>query len=134
MSLKTIDYQVIKELWNLYELEDGSKLKLKLVLINVIDEDSVDGKGTKGFSLQTDTVVGAVPSDDVMDSPSIEEMDDIQYKEIETDWNEYRLENGVKLYIKPAISQVNRHGEKDHRGLPIYGVQAHPLIKIKKNA
>jgi len=33
---KKIDFKAIKEEWNEYELEDGTKLKVKLVLVDVL--------------------------------------------------------------------------------------------------
>ena len=49
---KSIDFDVLKEPWNKYELKDGSTLKTKFVLKKVLVKNLSESKASFGFDGQ----------------------------------------------------------------------------------
>jgi len=131
---KYLDYEVLKEPWNLYDLEDGSTIKLKLVLLKVIPirkDDKMD------YAVNAANVVGvlapeklkAVPSNDYQQKPEIDQKD-LSFTIAQEQWNEYKVEDGVLLKIKPAITSFDRLKNHDPYGEPIYIVNSQILVKV----
>lgn len=129
---KEISFDEVSEKWNYYKLDDGSILKLKIVLIKVIDEGN-DDKENPVYGLQSAPVIGVSPSKDLFKNESITPIEDIEFKITNEEWNEYKLENGSTLMLKPSVAQINRTGKLDQRGVPSYNIQTQPLIKMKKD-
>jgi len=136
-----IDFDIIKEPWNLYKLEDKSILKTKFVLINVLKEKGTP-KGTLEFSFQSSNVLGVVPPPDLIGVPSRpysgEELEssivaeDLKFDIIgEERWNEYKLKNGIELSVKHVLVTVSRTNKFDQRGLPVYLVNQQAIVKPK---
>ncbi|PAV13555.1 hypothetical protein ASJ81_03615 [Methanosarcina spelaei] len=130
MNPKEIKFDEVKEKWNFYKLSDGATLKLKIVLVKVIKEGQ-DSRGNTSLGFQVTNVVGVTPTDDMIGSTSLGKDEYVEVTSSDEDWNEYNLEKDVTLMIKPFISQVIRTGEFDSKKIPIYVVQAQPLIKHK---
>jgi len=136
MDFEYVDFELIREPWNLYELEDSAKLKFKLVLIKVVpikDEP-------KNFKVNTANIVGVLTPKNMKDTPtppaSVNENDfaqkDLKFKVIEEDWGEYKLKDGTVLKIKPAITEISRTKSFDGNGEPIYVVRSQVLLKVIK--
>jgi hypothetical protein len=127
--LEYVDFKIINESWNWYKLSDTCLLKLKLILVNVL-YDGLDAHGDPKFSLQINPVIGIVPSSkEVVQSAK----EDISFDPIEESWNEYTIDNGFILRIKPIISQINRLSSVNEvTGTPDYGINVHPMVKISK--
>jgi hypothetical protein len=128
-----IDFQEISEPWNLYALEDGSVVKFRLVLVKVIP---ISGATTKTYAVNSANVVGVLAPKDLKGTPGVlgasqyqVENKDISFETIEEKWNEYRLEDGNILKIKPAITGIDKTKNYDSNGEPIYIVHSQVLIK-----
>lgn len=127
--MEYLDFKIINESWNWYKLSDSCLLKLKMILVNVLDDGS-DVCGDPKFSLQINPVIGIVPSSkEVVQSAK----EDISFDPIEENWNEYLINNGFVLRIKPIISQINRlNSVNEVTGTPNYGINVQPMVKISK--
>lgn len=131
LELREIGFEEIKEGWNYYKLDDGTTLKLKIVLVKIIDEGK-DSQGNPIHGIQSTHVVGVNPSKELVENKSIPEIEDLNFEIIKELWNEYKLEDGSYLMLKPALTQVNRTGKLDQKNIPIYNVQTQLLIKFRK--
>ncbi len=139
MKKQFLDFDVLKESWNLYDLKDGTQLKTKFVLITVIEEPASDGFSL-GFTSKI--VVGAIPPIKLMGQPSSpytqEELrssiakPDIDVENSQEVWNSYRLENGIVLKIKNVLVNVSRTKKFDSKGIPIYLVDTNAIVKVSK--
>ena len=127
--MEYLDFKIINESWNWYKLSDSCLLKLKMILVNVLYDGS-DVCGDPKFSLQINPVIGIVPSSkEVVQSAK----EDISFDPIEESWNEYTIDNGFILRIKPIISQINRlNSVNEVTGTPDYGINVQPMVKISK--
>ncbi len=140
MKPRFLEFNVRNEPWNECKLEDGTTLRVKVVLTGVLKED-----GT-AFSLQTNNVLGIVPNLKYVGLPSpplksgeklesYVEAEDIEILEQTDLWNEYEIPSEhTLLRMKGAVVQVSRTSRRDERGIPIYIANIQPLIKHKKEA
>ena len=118
MSAKPLlDFNVVREPWNKYELADGSVLKLKVVLTKV-RKRVVDQKPVYEFEAQTIIVV--LLPDDLKRPPhtksySPDELrativkDDIRYPTVSEEWNEYVVGEEARVGLKPPLSASPKH-------------------------
>lgn len=68
---KKLKFKPIKEDWNVYELEDGSKLYVKLVLIDVVRRDEFSPIGEPVYQIMSQNVTKVMAS-----KKSIEEVEE----------------------------------------------------------
>jgi len=142
-----VDFEVIREPWNKYQLTDGAIVKVKLVLTVVRRKELVRADGTVektlgySFESQSPTVVHSVP-ENLKGPPSTESydpkqlesavvQDDISYSTLFEDWNEYIDETGSKIRLKTTVSRVARTSKFDRYGNPVYLVQSHGIADVK---
>jgi hypothetical protein len=133
-----LGFKVLEEPWNEYKLEDGSTLRVKVVVIGVIKEND------NAFSFQATNAIGVIPNPKFVGLPSpplkpgenlqsFIEDDDIKIAEHTDLWNEYEVPSEkIKLSVKGVLVSVGRASRRDERGLPIYIANVQTLIKHKK--
>jgi len=145
---KYVSFVVKKEPWNKYKLEDKSILKTKFILINVtmtksLDEVSEEWEKNKkpveiGMGIQSTTVVGVEVPTELRGTPTpiIEELrssiieEDLDFETLNGEyWNEYQLENRIKLKVKNTLINVAKSSKFDSMGAPIYLVDGSVSIK-----
>jgi hypothetical protein len=133
------DFKIRNEDWNIFQLSDGSTLKIKYVLINVFEKRSGEGFDA---SLQSQNVMGVFSPDHLRGKPSEsytkEELansiaqDDVDVeKVIQQPWNEYEINNDFLLKVKTMPVHISRTAKYDREGIPIYLVQSTALLKTK---
>jgi len=135
-----LEFDVILEPWNRYELADGSILRTKLVLTRV---EKRIMQGRTGYRIETQpiNVLYNVPphkksqADSKKYSPeelrqSIVE-EDIRYRTLAEEWAEYLLEDTTRVRIKSTILRVSQTNKVDNRGDPVYLVDADNLVEFK---
>lgn len=139
MSLEhEIDFEVLREPWNKYELEDGAYIKSRYILTK-FKEAGPDQQGKTKISIdgQTIAVVYNAPTE-LRGSPSTERYSpeqikeaieiEVSYKVISEEWNEYIAENGAKIRIKDDVIRISRTTLKDKNGDPVYFVEHSTLV------
>ena len=142
-----LDFEVIREPWNKYQLVDNTILKVKLVLTLIRRKELLRADGTVekilgvGFDTQSVTSVQSVPeqlrgpsSTEPYDPRQLESsivQDDISYTTLAEEWNEYVDEEGSKIRMKTTVSRVARTSKFDKHGNPVYLVQSHGIVEMK---
>ncbi len=129
LNLKEIEIKTVNEKWSYYILDDKTILKIKTVLISVFDEGK-DPQNNPMFVLQSVNVIGAIPPKELISKDPLDKIEDLEFTQKENPWNEYTLENGSILKIRPTLIQVTRIGTRDIYDIPLYRVQAQPTVKI----
>lgn len=133
MGLKEIIVNDSKKYWNYYNLDDGTTLKVKIVLIKVFDNGN-DPNGNPYFGLQSSNVIGVTSSNDLIGKDPIDIISNMGYKTQNDDvWNEYILDNGFTLMLKPTMLEVNRTDTRDPCGIPVYEIKAQEILQIIKS-
>jgi hypothetical protein len=143
-----LDFEVKKEVWNVYELEDGSILRFKGVLIKVMKDLKVPppptgapaGAKTMGISLSFQDIMTVKSPLHLKGKPSQpispQEMHDLPKTEVEfnpfyEDWNTYDLKDGTEIRVKINISKIEKvEGKFDNFGNQIYIVNSVPAMTI----
>ena len=134
-----MDFEIIKEPWNKYQLGDNSILKTRTILKRI---DRIMEGSSISFTLdaQTLTVIYADPAlrgtpasqkitdDDILKSI---EKPDMGYDIIGQEFNEYHLDDGTKIKIFTNVTNVSRTTLKDQMGDPVYSVKSACVIEVK---
>lgn len=136
---RSIEFEIIKEPWNKYQLQDNSVLKTRTILKSV---RRITRKSEMQYLVdaQVLTVVHADPglrgdanpnqisNDEISRNMEIEDM---RYDSLAQESNEYLLDDGTKIKIHPNITSISRSSLKDGHGDPIYSVLSGNQVWIK---
>uniref|UniRef100_A0A7C2BLK9 Uncharacterized protein n=1 Tax=Thermosphaera aggregans TaxID=54254 RepID=A0A7C2BLK9_9CREN len=141
MSLKDltyeyVDFEIASEGWNLYEVEDGTKLRVRVILKTVIKF----GMGKYQFGVEQIIGTAFVP-ERLRGPPSARkyspeelsqniEKEDLAFKTLKETWNVYRLSDGGTLSVKAEVSQINKTKLFNEIGEPIYTLNIFPVFKL----
>jgi len=137
-KINFLSFNAINEPWNEYKLEDGSTLRVKVILSTLIKENGSQ------FAVSFTPVFGVIPSPKLVGIPSPplktgEKLEDyIQAEDLKiiekTDlWNEYEVPTeNMRLGIKGEVVLASRTSRHDEKGLPIYTINVQVLLKPKK--
>ena len=127
---RCIEFEIIKESWNKYQLQDNSVLKTRIVLKSV-RRTTKENAAQYLVDTQTFTIVYADPTLRGNANPnrvsnheilSSMEVEDMHYDGLAQDSNEYKLDDGTKIKIHNNIASISRSSLKDRHGDPIYSV------------
>lgn len=147
-AIITLDFKVIKEFWDLYELSDGTKLKNRVILTGVKklkndSEETYDKTVNKGDEYEFDfqSIQSFIFSNKSKGNPhtktytkqELEISYDIEtpFNTISEKWNEYIInQDGTKLKLKSTITQIQKSKIVLQNGDPIYNVRIKILSKI----
>lgn len=138
-NIRAIDFEIIKEPWNMYQISDNSILKTRTILKKI--ERVMDGeKMSYTIDAQTLTVVYAdsalkgTPSNKPITKEDLQKsMDkpDMRYDTLSQEFNEYHLNDGTKIKIFTNVTGISRTSLKDAKGDPVYTISSANSIEIK---
>jgi hypothetical protein len=148
-NLLVLDFNVVKEFWDVYDLNDGTKLKNRVILtgvkklnINSTDIDN-DGKSNKSNEYEFDfqSIQSFIFSEKSKGDPHTntykkQELDssyriEVPYSVVSEKWNEYTVnDDGTKLKLKSTVTDVKKSNIFLQNGDPIYNVRIKILSKV----
>lgn len=142
-GFEEVDFEPEKEVWNVYELGDRSVLKIRTVLVRLLNprvQRQVSVPGQPRVSAQEvmakfQNILAVVKADpSLMGKPTppvpmseLEKMErvEVSYTPYEEGWNIYVLPDRSKIKVKLVISAVFRiKGAYDELGYPLYFVNS----------
>ena len=152
-KLRYIPFKTIREEWARFELQDGTILKVKHVLINVrastdlVEEIMKSGRESKerplALDIQMHNVIGVEVKPDQRGPPDEKPLpvdqlrefvvqEDLEFKRLDqTTWvSRYELEGKFQLKVQCAVTNVDKTSKYDRSGDPIYVVDTSGGIKI----
>jgi hypothetical protein len=148
-NLTVLDFKVVKEFWDVYDLNDGTKLKNRVILTGVkkLNSNSIDignnGKNNKSNEYEFDfqSIQSFIFSEKSKGNPHTnfykkEELDtsykiEVPYSVISEKWNEYAVkDDGTKLKLKGTVTDVKKSNIFLQNGDPIYNVRIKILSKV----
>ena len=141
-NIRAIEFNIIKEPWNKYEISDNSILKTRTILKKV--ERIINGDQI-GFNIdaQTLTVIHAdstlkgTPNTRPITKQELQksiDKPDMRYNTLAQEFNEYELDDGTKIKIFTNVTSISRTTLKDRTGDPIYNVQSSNTVEIKPSS
>ena len=132
-----VKFDVLDEDWNEYEIEDGTKLRIKFVMIKILRK-----KTPMGFDFRFN-------SNNIIDtySPKINEPSekpyspqelidsiinpDIKFRQIKEVWNKYLIKSDkYEIMVKIVVTNIQKTNKFDAFGDPFYNIQAQPIFKV----
>jgi hypothetical protein len=140
-----LDFDVMKELWNKYELADHSILKVRVMLLSVIkrqqEQQSQDSKPTPApYDLQfQQSFIVLTNERGKPDTKKYkpEELkasiikSDIRFDTITQDWNEYVVDDGTRIKLQPMIMSVAKTSKFNNKGHPLYWIDINVTVQVK---
>ena len=130
---KFLDWEVLKEEWNVYRLYDGTIFKTKLVLTHVLKTASGE---RSSYDVGTTRIVTVLCPQHLIGEPSKEivpkeELNkyvverNIRFDTIKSDWNEYLVRDEEErrefiIRILETLVSISRTSKRDNLGRPIY--------------
>ncbi|HKM76287.1 MAG TPA: hypothetical protein VJZ32_07705 [Candidatus Bathyarchaeia archaeon] len=146
VDAELVDFKVEEEHWQYYDLSDGSKLKIKLVLTQVLrSRNQMNKLGEPIYSWNAPTFLSIVsclnslrsrPTDTPVTPDRIADNIDVEvdFKKASKndEWNVYTLTDGTTLQLKPKVNSIARTKLKGQAGEPVYTVATgNPTYKVK---
>jgi hypothetical protein len=127
-----LDFLVVREDWCRYNLSDDSVLKVKIVL-------------TKVYKNQGQLMCEILPIHVILTNEkgesdpklySMEELKasvnkDIGIAAVIEDWNEYVVDEGTNIKIRPIVSKIAKTSKFDSNGFPRYICQIQGNMKME---
>lgn len=135
-DLEVLDFEIVDEDWNKYDLADYTVLKARIVLAR-IGRPKFGPTGQFSLASQTLFAVTAPPEKRgaPMEIPPKSELEGLQKEPVKIltssePWNKYRIpKTGDILQIKLVVSEVFRVKDRfDTFGEPFYFVTSGPLV------
>lgn len=138
-KIRSIDFEIIKEPWNKYQIQDNSVLRTRTILKKI--ERVIDGEKIS-FQMDAQTITVVDPDPSLKGTPSKKpitkeemqksiEKDDMRYDTIAQEFNEYQLDDGTNIKIFSNVSRISRTSLKDAKGDPVYMVSSNNSIQVK---
>jgi len=132
-----IDFDIIQEPWNSYELEEGILLKIRFILKKVIKEGTNYDYTLGSQNLTTVThVPGKLKGPKTNQQFSPEELEsniineNVSFNVLREGWNKYIIEDGTRIRIKISLTKVSKTAKFDKDGNPIYIVNTSTKVTI----
>jgi len=142
LPIQELDYEIIREPWNRYELDGGAHLKVRYILSNITKKPGLEPSkphyDVKGQNLSE---VYRVPIDQ-KGPPSEKDYtpqeleaaiddDDVKFSTLNEDWNEYFAEDGTRIRLKIMPVTIRKSKLCNREGDPIYNIQLTIVPQIK---
>ena len=138
-QVRAIDFDIVKEPWNKYEIQDGSVLKIRTILMKV--ERILENKQFK-FNMETQTLTVIHAGSDLKGKPNPKpvsnleiqqaiEKPNMRYNTIAQEFNEYALDDGTMIKIYTHVTNISRSTLKNKSGDPIYSVMSSNQVDIR---
>lgn len=140
-----LDFDVLKEIWNKYELADNAVVKVKIVLTGVSKTQQEKKTKTAApappkYSLDFKNVVVVLsnergkPDTKVYSPKELQASvikDDMRFSTTTQDWNEYVVDDGTRIKVQPMIMKVVKTSKFNTRGVPVYWTDIQLTMQIK---
>ncbi len=133
-----INFDILKEKWNEYNLKDGSTLKTRMTLVAVFSEKDGNKKKYTFDCQQTNLVISPTlmgqqdPTTHTIESMRKHiEIQNCPYETISYEVNEYVLEDTTSLLISTNITNISRTSLHDRNGSRVYVVEVSGQITVK---
>jgi len=135
-DFEELDFEILEEHWNEYDLSDGSRIKARTLLKKVI----MDPNNTDNLSFDFVPIISVVytpPANrgERNHAPAPDEYPNLPMYEIRIErpvehWNRYRiLRNGRVFRVRLSVTQIQRARDRfDNDGLPFYMINSGPMI------
>lgn len=135
--VKEVDFMVLKEDWSRYLLDDGTELRVRVVVRKILEMGMGDF-GYPNFSIESLNAVSALVPDRMKRPPSTsfnaktDKKTEVGARRNEEKWQEYQTTSGYKILVKPTVVKVFKYEKYNSLGEPIYYASIQSIINVEK--
>ena len=135
--VKEVDFMVLKEDWSRYLLNDGTELRVRIVVRKII-ETGMGEMGYPNLAIESMNAVSAMCPDRMKRPPSTsfnpqtDPYIEIKFTTREENWQEYQTTSGYKLLVKPVLVKVFKYEKYNNIGEPIYNTSIQSILNVEK--
>jgi hypothetical protein len=127
------NFTTLKDEWSEYGIEDGTIIRIKTIPLKLFKRgQDYEMRATKALVAFSPISARGSPSNtplsDLVLQASLDKID-IKFEIIGEPWNEYQLDDGLKVFLKTVVTSISSTNLFDNYGEPVYVVQHQPLIK-----
>jgi hypothetical protein len=132
------DFDIIREGFSEYSLEDGTIIRVRAILLKVIKNGTEMRLNEKTFaaSFSPQEMKGQptlkVPLEDIAKIENAIKKENLDYETVKEEWNEYKLSSGELMSVRAILVSASLTDMYDENGDPIYGVQIQTIHKVTK--
>jgi len=135
-DVEEVDFTIEHEGWNVYELSDGSILRIRPIVLKFLK--AMIGKSGRGLGIASQNVMTVTTKKEMMGQPSppfeVSQIPESEKTEVKAtpkveDWNYYKLADGQRIGVRLVLVSVLRLKDKyDPLGLPVYTAQTNNIL------
>jgi|ERR1700730_4136895 hypothetical protein len=135
-----LDFDVVREVWNRYELADNAILKSRVILTEVI-KTTLTNQASYSFDFHPVNVVltreRGTPDNHSYSPQELQQAitrEDVRYTTQSEEWNEYVSDDGARIRVKATVVRVSKTSRFNAKGEPIYFVESSTMVSVKPPA
>lgn len=128
-DLVDTDFTIVNEDWSRYLVEDGTLIKVRIVVNKILHSVDRSPIGYPNFSIASNNLVSALVPPRLKKEPSKERFDprkdmgqEMKFEAIQENWQEYHTTEGFKISVKPVVTKIVRYMKYNVFGEPIYNI------------
>lgn len=136
-----IDFEILREPWQKYSVEDGSYVKSRFVITKFKKREPTTAEERLAYGFEGQNIVVAynvpperkgTPSTETYSPEQLADgAQEMRYTIVSEEWNEYVLEDGATVRIKNNVTSITRTNKFDRNGDPIYVVNNAQIFGLK---
>jgi len=139
-SMIEMDFVVMSEDYSRYLLQDGTTLKVKIVVRKIFRTAEITLQGyPASLGIDSTNAVVAIVPPALKRAPSKERFDpardvgdEVKFDPIEEKWQTYKTPEGYKILVKPVLTKVIKYKKYNQYGEPIYSAVIQAITNIEK--
>jgi hypothetical protein len=122
-----IDFEILREPWSKYRLQDGTLLRVKNPVLHVYKSSENDQQGLPNYRTAGASWMSTMIPKELYGSPSekkaIDSKDttcEMTFAIISEDWCDYKASDGMILKVKTEVTRIRKSMEYNEDGEPVY--------------
>jgi len=135
-----MDFTVMEEDYSRYLVQDGTILKVKIVVKKIFRSPILTAQGYPAeIGIDSTNAVAAIVPPHLKKEPSKEPWNpardighEMKFEPQEEKWQVYMTTDGFKVLVKPVVTKVIKYDKYNVFGEPIYSANIQAIVNIEK--
>lgn len=134
------DFAVLSEDYSRYLVQDGTILKVKVVVKKILRTATVSPQGYPvGVGIDAINAVAAIVPPGLKRPPSKESWDpkkdvgqEMKFETLEEKWQSYMTNEGFRVLVKPIVTKIIKYDKYTNFGEPVYSTVIQSITNVEK--
>jgi hypothetical protein len=135
-----MDFEVLNENYSRYLVQDGTILKVKIVVKKILRTAEITPQGyPAGMGFDSANAVAAIVPPNLKRRPSKEPWNpnrdvgkEMKFEPQQEEWQSYMTTEGFKVLVKPVVTKVVRYDKFNQYSEPVYAASVQAITNIEK--